>query len=66
MTDSSRVTKVRLLAFGVVLLASASWAQNCPPSAEKIAKAYGLDSWGQIEALRYTFNIDTPGLKASS
>ena len=65
MTNSSRVTKVRLLAFGVLLLASASWAQNCPPSAEKIAKAYGLDSWGQIEALRYTFNIDTPGLKAS-
>ena len=65
MTHSSRVTRVRLLAFGVLLLASASWAQNCPPSAEKIAKAYGLDSWGQIEALRYTFNIDTPGLKTS-
>ena|SRR5215469_7345937 len=35
MTNSSRVTKVRLLAFGVLLLASAPWAQNCPPSAEK-------------------------------
>jgi hypothetical protein len=65
MTNSSRVAKIGLLVFGILLLASASWAQNCPPAAEKIAKAYGLDSWGQIEAIRYTFNIDFPGVKAS-
>jgi hypothetical protein len=63
MTNSSRVTKIGLLVFGILLLASASTAQSCPPAAEKMAKAYGLDSWGQIEAIRYTFNIDVPALK---
>jgi hypothetical protein len=58
MTNSSRVTRIGLLAFGVLLLASAAWAQSCPPAAEKIAKAYGIDSWGHIEAIRYTFNAD--------
>ncbi len=65
MTNSSRGSKIRVLVFGMLLLASGSWAQSCPPAAEKIAKTYGLDSWGQIEAIRYTFNIDIPGLKLS-
>src|SRR5215831_1977856 len=39
MTNSSRVTKIGFLAFGILLLTSAAWAQNCPPSAEKMAKA---------------------------
>lgn len=63
MTNSSRVAKIGFLVFGILLLASAARAQSCPPAAEKIAKAYGIDSWGQIEAVRYTFNIDIPGLK---
>jgi hypothetical protein len=46
------------------LAATASWAQKAP-IADKIAKTYGIDSWGQIEAIRYTFNIDIPGIKAS-
>ena len=65
MTNPNRVTQISLLAFGTLLLASTCWAQNCAPAAEKIAKAYGLDSWGQIEAVRSTFNIDFPGLKIS-
>jgi hypothetical protein len=64
MTSASRATMIRLLAFGVLVLAATSWAQK-PPIAEQIAKTYGLDSFGQIEAIRYTFNIDLPGLKAS-
>ena len=70
MTNASRVTvirgtMIRLLTFGMLFLAAtASWAQK-PPIAEKIAKTYGIDSWGQIEAIRYTFNIDIPGIKAS-
>jgi len=63
MTNSSLVTKIGLLVFGILLLASATWAQNCPPAAEKMAKAYGIDSWRQIEAVRYTFNYDLPALK---
>ncbi len=53
------------LIFGVLLVASASWAQQCPPAAEGLAKAYGLDSFEQIDAIRSTFNIDFPGLKIS-
>ena len=64
MTNSSRGSKIGLLVFGILLLASASWAEK-PPIAEQLAKTYGLDSFGQIEAIRYTFNIDVPGLKAS-
>jgi hypothetical protein len=63
MTNSSCITKIGPLVFGILLLASASWAQKCPPAAEKIAQAYGLDSWGQTDAIRYTFNIDVPALK---
>ena len=65
MTNSSRVTNIGFLVFGVVFLASAACAQNCPPAAEKIAKAYGLDSWGQIDAIRYIFNLERPGVKLS-
>jgi hypothetical protein len=60
MTTSN--TKTGLLAIAMLLLAATSWAQK-PPIVEKLAKAYGLDSWGQIEAIRYTFNIDLPALK---
>jgi hypothetical protein len=62
MTNTARVNMIRHLAFGVLILAT-SWAQQKPPIAEKIAKTYGIDSWGQIEAIRYTFNLDLPALK---
>jgi hypothetical protein len=65
MTNCRRVIKIGFLVFGALLLASATWALNCPAAAERIAKAYGLDSWGQIDAIRYTFNVDRPGLKLS-
>lgn len=63
MTSSNWVKNTGLLLFGILLFASAAWPQSCPPAAEKIAKAYGFDSWGQIEALRYTFNL--PAFKIS-
>lgn len=63
MTNVSRITKIGLLICGLLILASASRAQSCPPAAEKIAQASGIDSFGQIEAVRSTFNIDFPGLK---
>jgi hypothetical protein len=67
MKNASRVAVIRLLVFGVLvlLLAVPSWAQNKPPISEEIAKAYGLDSWGQIEQIRYTFNLDLPTIKLS-
>ena len=51
--------------FGVLILAATSWAQQRPPIIEKLAKTYGLDSFGQIEAIRYTFNVEAPGLNLS-
>jgi len=62
MTKLCRSTMMRFLFPGVVVLASTSWAQTRPPIVEKIAKAYGLDSWNQIEAIRYTWNGEIPGL----
>jgi hypothetical protein len=62
MTKSTCCSMIRLLAFAVLVLAPNSWAQNRPPILEKIAKTYGLDSWNQIEAIRYTWNGEITGL----
>jgi len=57
---------IRLLALSMLLiLPSIAGAQQRPPIIEKLAKTYGLDSFGQIEAIRYTFNADGPGLNIS-
>ena len=32
--------------FAVLILAGTSWAQQRPPIIEKLAKTYGLDSFG--------------------
>ena len=56
------LNSIRLLALGVLLvLPAASAAEQNPPIAEQIAKTYGLDSFGQIEAIRYTWNAEFPG-----
>ena len=34
-------------------------------SAEELAKAYGLNSFGQVEAIRYTWNAEFPGVNVS-
>jgi len=57
---------IRLLAFGMLLmLPVTARAQQNPPIAEQIAKTYGLDSFGQIDAIRYTFNAEFPGVNLS-
>jgi hypothetical protein len=67
MTVSSHLKTVRLLAFTVLVLvlAASSRAQTRPAIAEQIAKTYGLDSFGQIDAIRYTFNAQFPGVDLS-
>ena len=66
MKNSSRVTTIiGFLVFGVLALAATSRAQTRPPIAEQIAKAYGLDSFGQIEAIRYTWSAQFPGVNVS-
>ena len=77
MTNSSP-NRICILAFTVLTLVlfSTSCAQkpssapeqiaktNGSPS-EQIARTYGLDSLGQIEAIRYTWNAQFPGVNVS-
>ena len=63
MTKLRRSMTICFLFLGVLLLAGTSRAQTRPPIVEQLAKTYGLDSWGQIDAVRYTFNIQIPALK---
>jgi hypothetical protein len=61
MTSLRRLGVVHLLAVSMLLILPAtSEAQQLPPLAKQMAKTYGLDSFGKIEAIRYTFTI--PGL----
>jgi len=63
VTISRRRDAIRLWAASLLLLAlpGMSEAQQLPPAADKLAKTYGIDSFGQIEAIRYTFNAQFPG-----
>jgi len=62
MKKSSSVAIVGLMGFWVSVLAATSWAQQRAPILEKIAKTYGLDEYGEVEAIRYTWNGEIPGL----
>ncbi len=62
MAKSNRCSMICLLACAVLALAPNSLAQNRPPVLEQIAKTYGVDSFGQIEAIRYTWNGEITGL----
>ncbi|GGF18266.1 hypothetical protein GCM10011611_25180 [Aliidongia dinghuensis] len=45
----------------VLLLPATSRAEPRPAIAEQIAKTYGLDSFEQIDAIRYTFHLEARG-----
>ena len=62
MANLGRSTVIRFLVLGLLVLATSSWAQTRPPVVEKLAKTYGFDSWGQVEAVRYSFNLEIPGV----
>jgi hypothetical protein len=67
MTTYSRLDGLALFGVSALLLipAAPSWAQQRPPISEQIAETYGLDSFGQIEELRYTFNAAFGEVKLS-
>jgi hypothetical protein len=65
MTKSTRSTTILMLSLGVLLLTGTSRAQTRPPIVEQLAKTYGLDSYGQLDAIRYTFNLELPVLKVN-
>jgi hypothetical protein len=53
-----RVSVIGALLFGALCLPPPALAQQRAPIAEQIAKAYGFDSWQQVEAIRYEFHLD--------
>ncbi len=63
MTSLHRLDVFRVAAINVLLILSASsLAQQRAPIVEKVAKAYGIDSWDQIQAIRYTWTGEIPGV----
>jgi hypothetical protein len=57
---------VGILALSMLLIfPGSSRGQQSQSAAEQIAKTYGLDSFGQIEAIRYTWNVESPRGKVS-
>jgi hypothetical protein len=76
MTRFTRLNTTRLLIFGVVVLVATSCSkkqppvperpqsvpEQAPPARERIAKTYGLDSFKQVEGIKYTFAVQFPGV----
>jgi hypothetical protein len=75
MTKLGSLKTISFLLPGVLVIAVTSCSHK-PPVAEQpagsssslreqIAKTYGLDSFGQVEAIRYTWNAQFPGVNVS-
>ena len=65
-SEISRLSLSFLLAFGMLsVLPEVSRAEPSQPIAEQIAKTYGVDSFDQIEAIRFTWNRELAGGKIS-
>ena len=62
MRKLDRSTAMRCLFVGVLALAPNSWAQERAPILDQVAKTFGIDSWDKVEAIRYTWNGEIPGL----
>jgi hypothetical protein len=60
---ANRIPIVGVLLIGVLCPVGRLSAQERPAIADQMAKTYGIDSWDQIDAIRYTFNLDLPALK---
>ena len=55
MTKSARLAIIFCLSFAVFAVAVRARAQTAPSLGEQVAKAQGLDGFGQIDAIRFTF-----------
>jgi len=65
--EAARLNMIRFLALTVSALALATnaQAQERPPIFQQMFNAYGLESFGQVEKIRYTFTLELPGLNLS-
>lgn len=61
MTKSARLATIFCLSFAVFALVATASAQTAPSLGEQIAKAHGLDGFGQIDTIRFTFNGEFSG-----
>ncbi len=66
MKNTGRVATIGLLFLVVLAFAATSGAQTRPPILEQTAKAYGLDSWDKVDAIRYTWNGEVTGFFKAS
>lgn len=57
--ETSRLHLFFLLAFTLLAFPTISRADDTP-IAQQVAKTFGIDSFGQIEGMRYTWNIELP------
>ena len=62
---TTRVMAVLVLIVGSGLALHVAQAQERPPIFQQMFKNYGLESFGQAERIRYTFNLEFPGLNLS-
>jgi hypothetical protein len=65
MTKGHHRPVIGLLAIAMLCLATRASAGPPPPIADAIAKAYGLESFDRIDAIRYTFNVQVGAIKVS-
>ncbi len=73
MTTLGRSKTISFLAFGVLIFTADSCSQKrsavpeqtARTNAKQIARTYGLDSFDQIDAIRYTFNVPGANLSRS-
>lgn len=63
MTQARCVSLIGVLLIGMLYPTAPVSAEAKPPIADQLAKTYGLDSFDQIDAVRYTFDIDLSALK---
>jgi hypothetical protein len=62
MRNARRFTVIGLLLCGVLVVGPNSWTQQRAPILDQIAKTYGIDSWDQVEGIRYTWKGEITGL----
>jgi hypothetical protein len=65
MTKLLRFVTTVSVILAILALAAPSRAQTRPPIVEQLAKTYGIGSYEQVDAVRYTFNLDLPALKVT-
>jgi hypothetical protein len=65
--EAARCSMIRLVAMAVsvLALATSAQAQDRPPVFQQMFRVYGFESFGQVDKIRYTFNLEAPGLNLS-